>query len=135
MFLAQVAHESGGFRYVREIGGGARYEGRRDLGNVNAGDGALFCGRGFMQCTGRDNYRAASLALFGDLRLLTAPDLLEHFDNAAASAGWFWQAKRLNEFADVDDFTGATRRINGGLNGIADRQRRYSNIRQILGLT
>jgi putative chitinase len=100
-FLAQIAHESGGFRYVREIASGAAYEGRADLGNTEAGDGERFRGRGLIQITGRSNYAACGVA--------------------ARSAAWFWDSRHLNELADRGDARGITKRINGGLNGYQDR--------------
>lgn len=117
-FLAQIAHESGGFHYVREIASGEAYEGRADLGNTQPGDGRKFRGRGLIQITGRANYAACSRALFGDDRLLEQPDLLEQPILAVRSAGWFWQSRNLGA---IEDFERLTRRINGGLNGIADR--------------
>ena len=78
-FLAQIGHESGSLVYVKEMGGPsyfAKYDGRKDLGNTQPGDGAKFCGRGLIQVTGRANYRTASQVLFGDERLLFSPELL-----------------------------------------------------------
>ena len=120
MFLAQVAHESGGFHYVQEIASGAAYEGRADLGNIEPGDGVRFKGRGLIQITGRANYDSCGQAL--SLPLLDSPELLEQPVNAARSAGWFWQTHGLNQIADVGDFVHITKRINGGTNGLADRQ-------------
>ena len=122
MFLAQVAHESGGFHYVEEIASGAAYEGRADLGNTEPGDGIRFKGRGLIQVTGRANYAACGSALGIDL--VSNPPLLESPDNAARSAAWFWQSHGLNELADkgVDYFVAITKRINGGTNGLPDRQ-------------
>lgn len=126
MFLAQVAHESAQLRFTREIWGPMPwqlgYEGRADLGNTEAGDGYRFLGRGLLQCTGRDCYRQCSLALYGDDTLLRQPEILEEPLPAARSAGWVWRDfKRLNPVADAGDFERTTRRINGGLNGQADR--------------
>ena len=118
-FLAQVAHESGGFNYVREIASGAAYEGRADLGNTEPGDGCRFRGRGLIQITGRSNYVACGAAL--DLDLVANPALLETPENAARSAGWFWQSHGLNALADIGDARAITRRINGGINGLQDR--------------
>ncbi len=119
-FLAQTAHESEGFLYLREIWGPtpaqAKYEGRADLGNNQPGDGVRFKGRGLIQITGRANYTACGIAL--NLPLLDEPELLEHPDDACRSAGWFWKEHSLDA---VDDFETLTRRINGGLNGLADR--------------
>ena len=118
-FLAQVAHESGGFRYVCELASGEDYEGRADLGNTEPGDGVRFRGRGLIQITGRANYRDCGNALGVDL--LGQPELLERPVLAARSAGWFWISRNLNELADRGDVRAITKRINGGLNGYQDR--------------
>jgi putative chitinase len=123
-FLAQIGHESGSLVYVKELGGDkyfAKYDGRKDLGNTQAGDGARFCGRGLIQITGRANYGRASQALFGDDRLLKNPELLEQPEWAAKSAVWYWTTRNLNALADADRFTDITRAINGGTNGLEDR--------------
>ena len=118
-FLAQLAHESGQLLYVRELASGAAYEGRRDLGNVQPGDGVRFRGRGLIQVTGRTNYTACGKAL--GLDLLAKPEMLEQTVNACRSAGWFWQSRGLNALADAGDQVAVTRRINGGTNGLAER--------------
>ena len=119
MFLAQVGHESGSLTYVREIASGEAYEGRSDLGNNQPGDGRKFKGRGLLQCTGRANYQACGDALGVDL--ISEPDLLETPELAAMSAGWFWQSRGINELADTGNIQKVTRRVNGGLNGLAER--------------
>jgi putative chitinase len=123
-FLAQIGHESGRLVYVRELWGPtaaqAGYEGRADLGNTEAGDGKRFMGRGLIQITGRTNYQKVSDALGIDF--VSSPELLQEPSNAALSAAWFWNAHGLNALADAGDFETITRRINGGLNGYADRQ-------------
>jgi putative chitinase len=135
-WLAQIGHESGGFRFVREIWGPTpaqtRYEGRKDLGNVEPGDGFRFRGRGLIQITGRANYTAAGKALGVDL--VRRPELLEAPAMAARSAAWFWLTHGCNRFADVGDFVGLTRRINGGLNGVVDREKRWKRAQAALGL-
>ena len=124
-FLAQVGHESAYLVHVREIWGPTpaqqRYEGRADLGNTQPGDGSRFRGRGLIQITGRANYAACGKAMGVDL--LGDPAQLERAPLAQRSAAWFWQSKGLNRFADSGDFETLTRRINGGLNGYADRLR------------
>lgn len=150
MFLAQVGHESGSFRYVREIASGNAYEGRTDLGNLFPGDGKLFKGRGLIQVTGRANYQACSLALFGSNKLLQNPDILATPQYAVESACWFWKTKGLNELCDKpEDWTKEipragepprvftkiqwiTKKINGGLNGIKERQEIYKRAQEIL---
>lgn len=127
-FLAQIGHESGSLVYSKELGGAsyfAKYDGRKDLGNTEQGDGAKFCGRGLIQVTGRANYLKASQALFGDDRLLKTPELLEQPMWAAKSAVWFWTSRNLNLLADGAQFTDITKKINGGLNGSEDRKARY----------
>lgn len=118
-FLAQVAHESGGFNYVRELASGAAYEGRADLGNTQEGDGVRYKGRGLIQITGRANYQSCGDALGYDF--VANPEALEEPLYAARSAGWFWNSRHLNELADRGDIRGITKRINGGLNGYTDR--------------
>ncbi len=119
-FIAQVAHESCEFRYLAEIASGAAYEGRKDLGNTEAGDGVRFKGRGLIQITGRSNYKACGNALGVDL--LSNPEQLETPEYAVKSACWFWHDRGLNALADIPDFLRITKRINGGTNGLADRQ-------------
>ncbi|WP_295453697.1 glycoside hydrolase family 19 protein [uncultured Thiodictyon sp.] len=122
-FLAQLGHESGSFRYTEEIASGAAYEGRKDLGNTEKGDGQRFKGRGLIQLTGRANYTAYGNAISQNLtvdgnwtKVSTDPVL------AADAAGWFWETHNLNTVADTDDIKKITRVVNGGSNGLADRQ-------------
>lgn len=131
-FLANIAHESGSLRYVEEIASGDAYEGRKDLGNTEPGDGRRFKGRGLPQITGRDNYRACGKAL--GLDLIANPELLEQPLPAARSAGWFWKAKNLAALADADKFGSLCRNWNGGYNGLDDRLVHWLRIRKVLGL-
>ena len=134
-FLAQLAHESGQFRFMEEIWGPTdaqrRYEPEtklsQALGNTDAGDGKRFKGRGPIQLTGRANYRR-----FGDLLntdLIGDPARAARPDVAFRVAALFWSKKGLNQLADLataDAFKEITRRINGGYNGLADRQAYYA---------
>lgn len=120
-FLAQAAHETAQFQFLTELASGTAYEGRVDLGNIIAGDGVKFKGRGIFQTTGRANYKAVSIHLFGDERLLDDPTLLSIPENAVKSAAYFWKSKNINRFADADDALGVTKTINGGTNGYQDR--------------
>jgi putative chitinase len=131
-FLAQIAHESGSLCYTRELASGAAYEGRADLGNTQAGDGMRFRGRGLIQITGRHNYQVCSIALFGDERLLDNPMLLEAACDACRSAAWFWSWSGLNALADAGDFRRITRKINGGLNGLEEREAFYAAAKKAL---
>jgi putative chitinase len=150
-FLAQCAHESAGFKRLVESlhYSGLRlfqvfpkyfptvaealtfaydderiaervYGGRLGNDPEGSGDGYRFRGRGLIQITGRANYRACSRGMTVDIEVL--PDLAAQPLYAAQSAAWFWSTHGCNELADRGDFEGITRRINGGLNGFADRQ-------------
>jgi putative chitinase len=133
-FIAQIGHESGQFRYVREIWGPTAaqrgYEGREDLGNTMPGDGRKYCGRGLIQITGRANYAKCGEAL--GLDLINHPELLELPQHAAMSAAWFWKQKGLNDLADRYQFITITRRINGGLNGLDDRIELWKKAQAVL---
>lgn len=122
-FLAQAFHESDGMCTTQEYASGAAYEGRRDLGNTQPGDGVRYKGRGLFQLTGRANYAA-----FGPR--IGIPDLVDNPDRAADPAVSlliaceYWKERRggLNRFADQDDIVSITKAINGGLNGLPDRR-------------
>lgn len=131
-FLAQIAHESGSLRYVKEIASGEAYEGRKDLGNVIPGDGVRFKGRGLIQLTGRTNYKLFDDFTIHESDLLNHPDRVERPDLAALVAGWFWNRNKLNELADQDMFLKITRKINGGYNGIEDRQQHLDRAKAVL---
>lgn len=156
-FLSNTAHESGGFKYVKEnlnysvaslmrvwpqrfptveiaqryamqpekIANRA-YADRMGNGDEASGDGAKFLGRGLIQLTGKNNYVAYSLAC--DNESLQHPEIVEQPKYAAESAGWFWDVNRLNSLADAQDVGGMCRRINGGYNGLDDRQIKYAQI-------
>jgi putative chitinase len=160
-FLAQLAHESGGFSLTREnlnySQQGLRktfpkyfpndeiaakyarqpekianrvYANRMMNGDENSGDGFKFRGRGLIQLTGRFNYTKFSQAI--DMDLEDTIKYLETPAGAVASAGWFWDTNKLNNFVDKDDFVGLTKRINGGTIGLADRKHHYELARKIL---
>ena len=133
-FIAQIGHESAQLNYVREIWGPTsaqiKYEGRADLGNAVAGDGSRFRGCGLIQITGRANYAACGEALGIDL--INQPEMLEQPQYACLSAAWFWATKGLNTLADAGDFEKITRRINGGLNGQADRLKLWEKATAVL---
>jgi putative chitinase len=133
-FIAQVGHESGQLRWVREIWGPTKqqagYEGRADLGNTVPGDGSKYRGRGLIQITGRANYAECGEAL--GLDLVNQPTLLEQPQHAAMSAAWFWSTRGLNTLADQGQFVKITRRINGGLTGQDDRQALYNKVLEVL---
>jgi predicted chitinase/LysM repeat protein len=130
-FLAQLAHESGEFRYMEEIASGADYEGRTDLGNTQPGDGVRYKGRGPIQLTGRSNYRAAGQALGIDLE--NNPTRAADPDVGFRTAAWYWNNRNLNQYADAGNFDAITYRVNGGYNGKASRDAYYARALQVLG--
>lgn len=143
-FLAQVMHESGGLRYVREIWGPTaaqkRYEGRKDLGNVKAGDGKRYMGRDVLQITGRTNYRALTAWVqktFGaKVDFEATPEALESAEWLGIGAIWYFLAARkdLIKYCRDGNIEMVTRRVNGGLNGYQDRLKWYdSSALKLLG--
>lgn len=134
-FISQCAHESGGFRYMKELGSAsyfARYDGRADLGNTEPGDGARFCGRGWLQLTGRTNYTKCSkdLRAWGLLGpnedLVRQPELAETARGAVLVSIWYWKTRDLNEPAGDGNNTLVSRIVNGGTNGLQDRMAYYA---------
>ena len=120
-FIAQLAHESGSFKYNEEIASGAAYEGRADLGNTQPGDGVRFKGRGLIQLTGRNNY--SEYGNFLGIDLLANPEKVA--DDPALCvdvAGWYWKNRNINIYADADDAVKVTKKINGGTNHLDERK-------------
>ena len=137
-FIAQIGHESGQFRYVRELGSD-QYLSKYDTGSLGKrlgntpeadGDGQKYRGRGLIQITGRANYITCGEALALDL--INQPELLEKPQHACMSAAWFWASSGLNTLADAGQFDKITQRINGGQNGAADRQALYARALEVL---
>lgn len=125
MFLSQMHHESGGFRYSEEIHDGSDYEGRSDLGNNRPGDGKKYKGRGYIQLTGRSNYRQYGKLVGADLE--NKPELAADPEIAAKVALAYWN-KRVNRTAAQNgDVLTVTRNINGGTNGLQDRRNLYAD--------
>lgn len=119
-FMGQVTHECAGFRTTEEFASGAAYEGRRDLGNTQRGDGRRYKGRGLIQLTGRANYRSMSGRL--ELPLEDNPELAADPLTSLRIACEYWAMRNINPVADRDDLIKATRLVNGGLNGLEDRR-------------
>ncbi|WP_430900441.1 MULTISPECIES: glycoside hydrolase family 19 protein [unclassified Paraflavitalea] len=141
-FVAQCAHESAGFNVFEEMASGDAYDTRTDLGNTPQvdGDGRKYKGRGAIQTTGTINYRAVSIHLFGDDRLLRTPELLAtDLELGIRAAMFYWKDRGLSAIANKPDnyaklwkgklrdkFEWLTIRINGGVNGLAERRAYYS---------
>lgn len=126
-FIAQLAHESGNFRYMEEIASGAAYEGRKDLGNVHSGDGKRYKGRGPIQLTGRSNYRKYGQALGFDFE--NHPEIVAYPSVGMLVACKYWSDNGLNELADQDDVLAITKKINGGTNGLEDRKKHLAKLK------
>lgn len=137
-FLAQVGHESFSMRRnedfgaLEEVADGSVYEGSKILGNTQKGDGKRYKGRGIIQITGRYNYTLYSK--FAGEDFVAHPEKLAEPQWAWDAAGWYWQWKKLNSFADLTKkdpesewFLLMTKKINGGYNGLVDRQKRYTH--------
>jgi len=140
-FLAQLAHESGQFRFMAEIWGPTENQKRyeppsdlaRDLGNTMPGDGKRFKGRGPIQITGRSNYKR-----YGDMlnvNLIDNPDRASDKDIAFRTAGAFWKMNSLNQLADRQWYMTITKRVNGGFNGLEDRVKHYERALNVLGVS
>lgn len=139
-FLAQLTHETGGFRYIEELWGPSKQQLRyeppstlaKKLGNDAKGDGYKYRGRGFIQLTGKSNYRAAGNALGVDL--VKQPTLAAAPAIAARVAAWYWHENGLNSLADAGDYLAITKRINGGVNGLDERMKYWKKAKSILGI-
>lgn len=138
MFCAQVGHESGGLQWMEEIADGSAYEGRTDLGNAQPGDGQRFKGHGPIQITGRNNHAEVSAWAHARGLVPTSDYFVQHPAELSGDkygflgVVWYWTvARNMNSYADAGDINGATRAVNGGLNGIDDRTRRWSNCREL----
>lgn len=129
-FMAQLAHESGNFKYMEEIASGAAYEGRADLGNTQPGDGVRFKGRGPIQCTGRANYRFYGRLLGIDFE--NNPTLIAIPSIGLLVACAFWDEHGLNAKADADDLLGITKAVNGGTNGLPNRKQQLGKAKGLI---
>lgn len=106
------------------------YAGRMGNGDEASGDGYKYRGRGLIQLTGRDNYEACGAAL--GYNLIDNPPLVESPAVACQSAGWFWDKRNLNKFADYGDQVLITQRVNGGVHGLAERKAMFEIAMRVL---
>ena len=136
-FLAQCAHESHDFKSMVEYGGSLdfrKYDPKyapkkaKALGNKKAGDGARYKGRGYIQLTGRYNYKRAGEAL--GLPLEENPQLAEKPEVAAKIAVWFWKNRVQPKVDNFNDVRAVTKPINPGLNGLADRKDAFTDFKK-----
>lgn len=136
-FLAQAACETAAFTKLKESDGGNphyfdRYEGNKNLGNTHPGDGHLFCGRGLLDSTGRWNYQ--HLHDLTNLDCVNRPELLEVPENAVDAAVTYWNSRAVSAAADRNDLPHVTQLINGGQNGLADRQIFLDRLNKVISL-
>ena len=161
MFLAQVGHESGGMRTIKEnlnySADGLKkifpkyfrtvnpadyakkpekianrvYASRMGNGDEASGDGFRYCGRGLIQLTGKSNYLAFAQDM--NMSLEEATEWLKDEEGATWSAGWFWDSRELNQWADKGDILTVTKKINGGTIGLEDRKHHYEAALEIFG--
>jgi putative chitinase len=116
---------------MEELASGQAYEGRKDLGNIQPGDGKRFKGRGLIQLTGRSNYEQYSKDRGIDF--IKNPELIATDPNNCVDvAGWYWNSRNLNKYADQDNVRKITKRINGGYNGLEDRIKKLEICKAIL---
>ena len=160
-FLAQTAHESGGFTALHEnlnykaeslckvwpryfnAGNASQYAHNPEMianrayanrmGNSDeaSGDGWRYCGRGLLQLTGKSNYQAFADSV--GMAVEDAPAFLQTFEGAIQSACWFWESNNLNQYADSGDILTMTKRINGGTLGLEDRTKHYQHALHVFG--
>ncbi len=132
-FISQIAHETASFLYAEEIADGSAYEGRRDLGNTQPGDGKRFKGRGLIQLTGRANY--TQYEKDSEVDCVANPERVASDPFVAVDvACWYWDKRRINRLADADDVKAVTKAINGGYNGLDDRIAYLARAKAVLGL-
>lgn len=130
-FISQISHESGAGRWVKELASGDAYEGRRDLGNTQPGDGRKYKGAGYIQLTGRANYQAFSNYM-NDPKIMDGVDYVAE-KYPATSAGFWWINNKMNEFCDKNPLVEqVTLRVNGGSNGLADRKMYYQRVLSVI---
>lgn len=139
-FIPQIMHESGGLKFNKEIWGPTaaqkRYEGRKDLGNTQKGDGSKYRGYGLLQVTGRANvtqfYNWCKRQDMNPPDFVAKPELIATAPWSAVSALWYWDMRNINRLADRGDNENVTRVINGGLNGYDDRLDYYNRTALVL---
>lgn len=140
-FLAQCYHESAGFKHMQEIGNPRyflRYDPRvdpvkaRQLGNTQPGDGERYKGRGFIQITGRDNYRRAGEAL--GLPLERQPELASRMDVAARIAVWYWKQRVRPRVNNFNDTRLVTQQINPNMRGLEDRHENFKDYKNVFSV-
>ena len=130
-FISQISHESGGGKWLKELASGEDYEGRTDLGNTQPGDGRKYKGAGYIQLTGRFNYQKFS-DYIKDSKVMNGVDYVAEKYHAT-SAGFWWMNNKMNALCDTNPTVEqVTRRVNGGVNGLADRKMYYARCLEVI---
>ena len=106
------------------------YGNRMGNGDEHSGDGYAYCGRGLIQLTGHDNYKAFADSLSSSMEEIV--EFLQTFEGCVQSACWFWETNDLNSLADAGDIKAMTKRINGGYIGLEDRIKHYNHALEVL---
>lgn len=124
-FISQCSHESGCGLYTKELGNGSSYEGRSDLGNTLKGDGSKFKGAGYIQLTGRNNYQKLADYICDEKVMEGVSYVASNYP--WTSAGFWWYKNNMNALCDSGaSVESITRKVNGGINGLADREKYYN---------
>jgi putative chitinase len=130
-FISQISHESGGGKWMKELASGDDYEGRKDLGNTQPGDGRKYKGAGFIQLTGRANYSDFSKYM-NDPKIMDGVDYVS-LNYPATSAGYWWYNNKMNALCDKNPTVAeVTKRVNGGYNGLKDREVYYNRCLDVI---
>lgn len=131
-FLAQVLTESNYFRFIQEPGNGTLYEGNDSLGNLQKGDGRRFIGRGYIKILGRNAYedykKASGIDVIAYPHYVTTPRV------AMDVAGWVWDRKQLNIFADQDSLEDVTKVLTGAHLILRERFEALKRVKRAIGL-
>lgn len=138
MFIAQMAHESANFSRLKEMKYrsttfeekyGHKTRVGKILGNDKPGDGDKYSGRGIIQLTGKWNYVSYGATIGEDLE--NHPELAENPFIALKIAVAYWERRKINKAADIGDVKYATKLINGGHNGLRDREALYKRLKDV----
>ena len=130
-FISQISHESGAGKWMKELASGDAYEGRRDIGNTQPGDGRKYKGAGFIQLTGRANYASFSKYM-NDPKIMNGVDYVSS-KYPATSAGFWWHNNNMNALCDKNpSVEEVTRKVNGGYRGLEDRKKYYNRCLSVI---
>jgi len=130
-FVSQISHESGAGKWMKELASGDAYEGRRDLGNTQRGDGRKYKGAGFIQLTGRANYSDFSKYM-NDPKIMDGVDYVA-LNYPATSGGFWWYNNNMNALCDKNPTVEeVTKKVNGGYRGLEDRKKYYKRCLDVI---